>query len=87
MKISEMTLEQLQDYAVARDEEINGLRSENESLRNERTELTSLNQELQRRNNALFLKVEQQGTGAGAPEPKEEPKVQSCEDFARSLIK
>ena len=84
-KISEMTLEELQDYAVTLEKANNGL---NEQLTAKDSELQQLNEDnklLQRRNNALFLQVEQQGTPKNDPE-ETPPAVESCEDFAQKLI-
>lgn len=86
MKISEMSLEQLQDYAVKLEEENKGLGDRCEAYEKEKSDLLDLNKQLQKRNNDLFLKVEQQGAGEEAPQPKPE-KVDSCEDFARKLFK
>lgn len=83
-KISEMTLEELQDYALNLENENTALRTSNEEKDVQVQELTGLNKELQKRNNKLLLQVEQD-----TPEPvKDEPPkpVESCEDFARKLI-
>lgn len=83
-KISEMTLEELQDYALNLENENSGLKASNEEKEAQVQELTGLNKELQKRNNKLLLQVEQD-----TPEPaKEEPPkpVESCEEFARKLI-
>lgn len=84
MKISEMTLEQLQDYAVQLEEDKKVLQEENQTLTAEKATLDDLNKQLQKRNNDLFLKVEQ--NVAPPSEQKEEKPVESCEDFARKLI-
>lgn len=85
-KISEMTLEELQDYALELDEQIKA-HEENERKFDEKiTELTGLNQTLQRRNNDLLMKVEQQPGADPTPQP-EPVKIESCEDFARRIIK
>ena len=86
-KISEMTLEELQDYAI---EQENTIKAKDEELANERSsklELQELNLSLQKRNKELFLKVEQSpslSSFQGQEGPKEEP-TQSCEDFAKNL--
>lgn len=84
-KISEMTLEELQDYALALESDKQTLTDEKHELTAKNEELTGYNQALQKRNNELFLKVEQQITGPDTPDPKEE-KTESCEDFAKNLI-
>lgn len=88
MKISEMTHEQLQDYALKLEGEKTTLTDENNALKTKNEELTGYNQALQKRNNELFLKVEQQVTGKEekAEKPAEE-KAETCENFARNLIK
>ena len=85
MNISEMTLEQLQDFAVKQQEQINSLQGEQAQLNGKITELTELNTTLQRRNNELFLRVEQ-GVMPAAEEQKPEEKKETCEDFAKNLV-
>lgn len=85
MKISEMSLEELQDYAVSLEETNATLTQEKSALNTQITDLTALNQQLQRRNNDLFMKVEQGVKTPPTPSP-EQPKTESCEDFAKSLI-
>lgn len=88
-KISEMTLEELQDHAL-------GLTEKNQALQNQVNqsgiqiqELQDLNKTLQKRNNELLVKVEQQ-VNPDDPDDKtkekENPQVESCEDFAKRLI-
>ena len=86
MKISEMKLEELQDYALKLQEE-NGALKESEKEKNAKIEeITELNKSLQKRNNDLFMKVEQ-GIPESGEKEKEEKETTSCEDFARNLIK
>lgn len=86
MNISEMTLEQLQDFALQQQEQITTLQGENATLSGKLGELTELNTALQKRNNDLFMKVEQ--TVAPTPEkPVPQTPTETCEDFARNLIK
>lgn len=85
MNISEMTLEQLQDFAVRQQEQINSLQGEQAQLNGKITELTELNTTLQRRNNELFLRVEQ-GVMPTPEAPKPEEKKETCEDFAKNLV-
>lgn len=86
MNISEMNLEQLQDFAIKQQEQINTLQGEQAQLNGKITELTELNTSLQKRNNELFLRVEQgvmpTAQEAAAPEVKKE----TCEDFAKNLV-
>ena len=84
MKISEMTLEQLQDYALAQEEQINAFKGRESALQAQCTELTNLNKELQRRNNDLFMKVEQ--TVSPEQEQPKQQKPESCEDFAKRFV-
>lgn len=87
MKISEMTLEQLQDYALTLEGEKTNLTNENNALKTKNEELTGYNQALQKRNNELFMKVEQQVVGKDEDEkPADEDKAETCEDFARNLV-
>lgn len=87
-KISEMTIEELQDYALARDQENASLKDENKKLVDQNVELTDWNKALQRRNNDLFMQVEQQSSlPENAPQNGGQPEeIESCEDFARNLI-
>lgn len=82
-----MTLEQLQDHAIKQEELINTQKEELNKNAVTITELNDLNKALQKRNNDLFMKVEQQGV----PTPnkqQEDPQddVTSCEDFARTKL-
>lgn len=83
-KISEMSLEELQDYALDLEGKQTAAAAEKDELTGKINELTTLNQALQTRNNALLMKVEQQHTGAD-PTPAPE-KIESCEDLARRLV-
>lgn len=85
MNISEMTLEQLQDFAIKQQEEINALKANELTKDSKISELTDLNATLQRRNNDLFMKVSQ-GVMPVAEDQKQAEKTESCEDFARNLI-
>ena len=85
MKISEMTLEELQDYAMQQEERITGLESENNQLRTEKSELSGLNLSLQRRNNDLFMRVEQSGNITPTAEPQPQT-TENCEDFAKRFV-
>lgn len=83
--ISEMTLEELQDYAVNLSEENTVLKADKEKLITEMAEVEGLNKALQKRNNDLFMKVEQSVVEKPVDGGQEKP-VESCEDFARNLI-
>ena len=83
--ISEMILDELQDYALAQTEENEHLREALQEKETDAENMRVLNRRLQERNNELFMKVEQ---GRNAPEletPAEER--ETCEDFARKNIK
>lgn len=84
-KISEMTMEELQDYALTFENEREAWKQEKEKLNGDITELNGLNKELQRRNNDLFMKVEQ-GTPEQPKQEEEQKPVETCEDFAKNLI-
>lgn len=85
MKISEMSLEELQDYALQLEEKNAGLETANAQLKIEKDELNGLNLTLQRRNNDLFMRVEQSGNATPVAEPAP-AKTENCEDFARKLV-
>ena len=84
-KISEMTLEELQDYALDLESKNAAAEGEKSALNGKISELTELNQALQTRNNSLLMKVEQQvNTTHTEPEPE---RVESCEEFAARIAK
>lgn len=86
-KISEMTLEELQDYALSQENVIESQKKELEDTRAVNVELQDLNKALQKRNNDLFSQVEQQFKGSSS-EGSEAPtvaEIESCEDFAKNL--
>lgn len=84
-KISEMSLEELQDYALDLETKQAAAETEKTTLNGKITELTELNQALQTRNNSLLMKVEQQHTpNTTAAEPAS---VESCEEFAARIAK
>jgi len=88
MKISEMTHEQLQDYALELEQKDQANQETINTLKGEKEELQGLNKELQKRNNDLFMRVEQQGEGndpEGKADPEQPPK--SCEDTAKDLYR
>lgn len=85
-KIGEMTLEELQDYALQLEQANTQANEKIAQIEGEKTNLVELNQALQKRNNDLFMRVESQ-IKPDKPEDKKEPeKVESCEDFAKNLI-
>ena len=85
-----MTLEELQDYALKLEGDKKTLEDEKVNLLNEKNDLTALNQNLQRRNNDLFMRVEQQQAGGDngndQGDNKENEKVVTCEEFARNYV-
>ena len=85
-KISEMTLEELQDYALDLEGKNKTLAEEKAAEITKNNELTELNKNLQKRNHDLFMKVEQEGSPEHEDPGKKKEEVQSCEDFAKSLI-
>ena len=86
--ISEMTLEELQDYAREQQSKVAALEEEKKNQTTELDDLRATNLMLQNRNNALFKQVEQQHSTPTPEEqsPAEEP-AESCEDFAMKNIK
>ena len=85
-KISEMTFEELQDYASDLQTQLDTNLAELEQSKIKVNELHELNTTLQRRNNDLFKKVEQQPTGTTS-QPIEEPTPETCEEFATKIYK
>lgn len=88
MKISEMTLEQLQDYALKLEQDNAQAKSDIEKVKAEVNELTGFNKALQKRNNELFMQVEQQGSNTPDEGEKDKPPVpvKTCEEFAREYV-
>lgn len=86
-KISEMSLEEVQDYAVQLEQRVEEGKQREHDLEEQITELGTLNRNLQKRNSDLFMQIEQKPAGDPAPTEKEPVTVESCEDFARKLIK
>lgn len=86
MEISKMTLEELQDYALSLEQDKQTLTEQNTTLTKENNELNTVNRALQKRNNDLFMRVEQ--SIKPPVEPATDPKkVVSCEEFAKNLFK
>lgn len=85
-KISEMSLDELQDYALSLEEGQTAAAARERELSGKIDELTNLNQALQARNNNLLMKVEQQIAGVPESTPAPAP-VETCEDFARRIAK
>lgn len=85
-KISEMTEDEVRDYAL----QLEGERAINSQAiadkDNEIAELKGLNLDLQKRNRALFIQVEQQPTPAPAdPQPPVDT-VESIEDTVKNKL-
>ena len=85
-KISEMTHEELQDYAIALEEEKAQNSAKLQQLEGENKSLAELNHTLQKRNNDLFMKVEAQFIQDDPAKQNEPEQVETCEDFAKRLI-
>ena len=87
MKISEMTLEELQDYAVKLEESVKAKDSELEQAKAKTVELQDLNTTLQKRNNELFLKVEQTPAPTENSQNEDSPAPQeTCEELGAKLF-
>ena len=83
-KISEMTLEELQDYALDLEGKNVALTEERTTRQKEYDDLSALNRQLQKRNNDLLMRIEQP---APTPDPvPDKPPVETCEDFARKFV-
>ena len=87
-KISEMTEDEVRDYALQLEGEKSAFAEKEKNYQAREKELDDLNKALQKRNNELFLKVEQQNGVEEKEENKSTPeeKTETCEDFARRLI-
>ena len=83
-KISDMTLTELQDYALQLEQEKAAQAQQLEAKDTENKELTAANLLLQKRNNELFMKVEAGTRNEPTPEPETDP--ESCEEFAAKNI-
>lgn len=84
--IAEMTLEELQDYAAALEEEKTALEGQVTERDTSIAELTETNLALQKRNNTLFMQVEQ-GRKSSGPDQGQPEQVETCEDFALNKLK
>ena len=88
MKISEMTEDQVRDYALKLEQEKQEYIEREKQHEKDMSEMVVLNKQLQKRNNDLFMQVEQQNgvDDHKDPTPPKEEKVESCEDFAKRLL-
>lgn len=86
-KISEMTLEELQDYATGLQTDLANKEQELTDERAKTVDLQALNVDLQKRNRDLFLKVEQQSSLPDRQDDTQsEPTAQpTCEEVAKTL--
>ena len=81
--IADMTLEQLQDYALGLEQERDTACADLETSRGECETLRQTNLMLQNRNNELFLRVEQAQRGTAGTDPhgtEEDP--ETVEEYA-----
>lgn len=90
MKISEMSLDQLRDHALAQESKINALEEEKKTAAADLEELRKTNLLLQTRNNELFMRVEQQHQQQ--PEGDQDDQDdhddhETCEEFAIKNMK
>lgn len=84
-KIAEMTLEELQDYALQLEGEKKELSDQITAQQSSIDELNATNLALQQRNNRLFMQVE---AGQKDPQSSSDPQpVESCEEFAQRTVK
>lgn len=87
-KISEMTLTELQDYALTLEQSKTTLEADLTTKNGEIEELRKTNNALQDRNNKLFMQVEQSVKGTEGEEDEGDPApVESCEEFALKNLK
>lgn len=80
-KISEMTLAELQDYALSLEGEKATLETQLSEANATADELRETNLLLQDRNNKLFMQVEQ-GMRSVDEDPEDPEEVETCEQFA-----
>lgn len=85
--ITEMTLEELQDYTLDLTNQIGSKDTEIAQITAKNEELDNLNKSLQKRNNELFFKLNQQTTPTINSQGDEEPPTPSCEEFATNKYK
>ena len=87
-KISEMTLEELQGYALQLEDDKKSLTATIAEKDYQIKEVNEYNRNLQAHNNSLLMRVEQQSDGneSAEKEKEKENKTESCEDFAIRLI-
>lgn len=85
-KISEMTEDEVRDYALSLEQEKQSFIDKEKGYTDKIGELTDLNTQLQKRNNDLFMKVEQQYSADTEDHAPQEEKTETCEDFARRLV-
>jgi len=88
-KISEMTEDEVRDYALQLESD---KAVTDQQLADKDTEIATIkgiNLDLQKRNRELFLKVEQQGTNPPEEDPNKEGKieVESLDDFVNKNYK
>lgn len=84
-----MTEDEVRDYALSLQQEKQAFEQKENEYKSEIESLNGLNKALQKRNNDLFMKVEQQGSADDKkddPAPPKEEKTETCEDFARRLL-
>ena len=87
-KISEMTEDELRDYALELENTNKTLTEERDKVKGDYEELTTLNKALQKRNNDLFLKVEQQHTDTDKKDEQEgNADPETCEDYGVKISK
>ena len=88
-KISEMTEDEVRDYALSLEQEKQSFTQKEKDYQAKIEEVTGLNTALQQRNNKLFMQLEQQGADDyddQSADEEQEQKTETCEDFARRLI-
>ena len=86
MLISEMSLEELQDYAKTLEDTVATQKTELEEQAGKIKEVNELNIDLQKRNLSLFKQVEQKPTST-SQEGESEPPTVTCEEFANKNYK
>lgn len=86
MKIAEMTLTELQDYALQLEQDVATRDASITQKDEELAELRNTNLLLQERNNKLFVQVEQGIKGQQDTEDDAD-EVESCEEFAIKNLK
>ena len=82
-----MSLEELQDYALSLEQQVSSKDEELIKVNSSLAEVNDLNRQLQKRNNELFMRVEQQPTPQATPVVEPDTPSVSCEEMAQNIFR